>query len=158
MYEFPVHDCAQEQNGSPYFSSIVRQCKWPSSSRRIVEIQKLCYHGNLTSRFPLILGWVSWCERGFWQIVKQWACETILLCLLLPSRSLNLAVSSLLIIWNNATNFCVHHATVLFCPITVTNWTIDVILREPTHSLFVSIISFCFVLYSKWTLSYSHSD
>ena len=105
MYEFPVHDCTQEQNGSPYFSSIVRQCKWTSSSRKIVEIQKFCYHGNLTSRFPLILGWVSWCERVFSQIVKQWACETILLCLLLPGRSLNLAVSSLLIIWNNATIF-----------------------------------------------------
>ena len=105
MYEFPVHDCTQEQNGSPYFSSIVRQCKWTSSSRKIVEIQKFCYHGNLTSRFPLILGWVSWCERVFSQTVKQWACETILLCLLLPGRSLNLAVSSLLIIWNNATIF-----------------------------------------------------
>ena len=139
MYEFPVHHCTQEQNGSPYFSSIVRQCKWPSSSRKIVEIQKFCYHGNLTSRFPLILGWVSWCERVFSQIVKQWACETILLCLLLPGRSLNLAVSSLLIIWNNATTSC---NCILVCPITVTNWTIDVILRELTHSLFVSIISF----------------
>ena len=65
MYEFPVHDCTQEQNGSPYFSSIVRQCKWTSFSRKIVEIQKFCYHGNLTSRFPLILGWGSWCERVF---------------------------------------------------------------------------------------------
>ena len=65
MYEFPVHDCTQEQNGSPYFSSIVRQCKWTSSSRKIVEIQKFCYHGNLTSRFPLILGWGSWCKRVF---------------------------------------------------------------------------------------------
>ena len=73
--------------GSPYFFSIVRQYKWPSSSRKIVEIQKFCYHGNLTSRFPLILGWVSWCERGFSHTVKQWACETILLCLLLPGRS-----------------------------------------------------------------------
>ena len=25
MYDFPVHDCIQEENGSPYFSSIVRQ-------------------------------------------------------------------------------------------------------------------------------------
>ena len=30
---FPVHDCTQEQNGSPYFFSIFRQCKWPSLSR-----------------------------------------------------------------------------------------------------------------------------
>ena len=27
------HDCTEEQNGSPYFSSIVRECKWPSLSR-----------------------------------------------------------------------------------------------------------------------------
>ena len=26
MYDFPVHDCTQEQNGSPYFASIVGQC------------------------------------------------------------------------------------------------------------------------------------
>ena len=77
MYEFPVHDCTQEQNGSPYFSPIVRRYKWPSFSRKIVEIQKFCYHGNLTSRFPLILDWVSWCERVFSQTVKQWACEAI---------------------------------------------------------------------------------
>ena len=44
MYDFPVHDCAQEENGSPY---IVRQCKWPSLSRKIVEIQKFCHHGNI---------------------------------------------------------------------------------------------------------------
>ena len=30
---FPVHDCTQEQNGSPYFFSIFRQWKWPSLSR-----------------------------------------------------------------------------------------------------------------------------
>ena len=24
MYDIPVHDCTQEQNGSPYFSSIIR--------------------------------------------------------------------------------------------------------------------------------------
>ena len=26
MYDFPLHDCTQEQNGSPHFSYIVRQC------------------------------------------------------------------------------------------------------------------------------------
>ena len=56
--DFPVPDCTQEQNCSPQFSSMVRQCKWPSMSRTIVEIQKFCYHGNLTSRFSLFL-WVS---------------------------------------------------------------------------------------------------
>ena len=48
MYYFPLHDRTQEQNGSPYFSSIVRQCKWPCLSRKIVEIQTFCYHGNVT--------------------------------------------------------------------------------------------------------------
>ena len=58
MYDFPVPDRTQEQNGSPQFSSIVRQWKWASMSRTIVEIQEFCYHGNLTSRFSLFL-WVS---------------------------------------------------------------------------------------------------
>ena len=41
MYDFVlVHDCTQEQNGSPCFSSIVRQYEWPSLSRKIVKIQK----------------------------------------------------------------------------------------------------------------------
>ena len=52
MYDFPVHDCAQEQNGSPY---IVRQCKWPSLSRKIVEIQKFCHHGNILIRDVTLL-------------------------------------------------------------------------------------------------------
>ena len=42
MYDFPAHDCTQELNSSPYFSSIDRQCKGPSLSRKIVEIQKFC--------------------------------------------------------------------------------------------------------------------
>ena len=149
MYEFPVHDCTQEQNGSPCFSSIVRQCKWPSFLRKIVEIQKFCYHGNFTSCFPLILGWVSWCERVFSQTVKQWEGETILFCLLLPGRSLNLAVSSLLIIWNNATIFAYTMQLYTLLPNNC-YWFDD--------SLLVNIISFCFVLYCKWTLSYSHAD
>ena len=45
MYEFPVHDSTD----SPYFSSIVRQCKWLSLSGNIVKIQKFCCHGNVTS-------------------------------------------------------------------------------------------------------------
>ena len=47
----PVHDCTLDQNGRPYFSSIVRQCKWPSLSWTIVEVQEFCYHGNETSQF-----------------------------------------------------------------------------------------------------------
>ena len=42
---FSVHDCTQEQNDSQYFSSKVRQCKWPSLS------SSRDYHGNLTSHF-----------------------------------------------------------------------------------------------------------
>ena len=33
-YDFPVHDCTQGENGSPHFSSIVRQCNWPSLSMK----------------------------------------------------------------------------------------------------------------------------
>ena len=36
MYDSPVHDYTQEQNGSPYFSSIIRQYKWPSLSKRLL--------------------------------------------------------------------------------------------------------------------------
>ena len=46
--------CTQEQNGSPYFSFIVRQCNWPSLSGKVVEAQKFCYHGNVTSHFSLL--------------------------------------------------------------------------------------------------------
>ena len=52
MYDFPVHGWSQEQN-SLYFSSTVWQCKWPSLSRTIVEIQNFCYLGNVTSNFSL---------------------------------------------------------------------------------------------------------
>ena len=42
---------------SPYFvlPFIVRLIKWPSLLRRIVEIQKFCYHGNVTSHFSSLL-------------------------------------------------------------------------------------------------------
>ena len=54
VYKF--HDYNQEKNDSPYFSSIVRQCKWPSLSRKMIKIHKFCCHGNLTSHFtsPLV--------------------------------------------------------------------------------------------------------
>ena len=42
---------AEKQNCGPYVLSIVWQCKWRSRSRMIVEIQKFCYHGNVTSHF-----------------------------------------------------------------------------------------------------------
>ena len=48
MYDFTVHDCTQKQNGSPYSSfdsakDYLRQ--------EIVEIQKFCFHSNVTSDF-----------------------------------------------------------------------------------------------------------
>ena len=39
MYDFSMHDFTQEQNGSPYYSSIVRHCKCPSLRRKVVAIQ-----------------------------------------------------------------------------------------------------------------------
>ena len=55
VYDFPVHHCSQEQNGSPYFSSMVWQCEWLSLSRKIVEIKKFCYHGNAISHYSPLL-------------------------------------------------------------------------------------------------------
>ena len=43
MYDFPVHNCTQEQDGSPYLSFIVRQ-------QMTVSVKKSCYHGNLMSQ------------------------------------------------------------------------------------------------------------
>ena len=40
MYDFPVHDYTQEQNGNQYFSSVVQKCKWTSLSTKTVKIQK----------------------------------------------------------------------------------------------------------------------
>ena len=60
MYEFPVHD----PTDSPYISSIVRQCKWPSLSGNIVEIQKFCYHGNMTSHLSLYKPFSAIHSRG----------------------------------------------------------------------------------------------
>ena len=54
VYDFPVLDCTQDENGSPFFSSIVRQWKWPSLSRTMVENQKCCYHGNMTSHISFL--------------------------------------------------------------------------------------------------------
>ena len=53
MTIIPVHYCTQEKNSSLYFSSIVRQCKWPFLSRKIVKIHKFCYHGNVTSHISI---------------------------------------------------------------------------------------------------------
>ena len=52
-----LHDCTQEQKSSPNFSSIVRQLKLPSLSRKVVEIQKFCFHGNVTLPFSFNFSW-----------------------------------------------------------------------------------------------------
>ena len=49
------NDCTQEQNDSSSFSFNVRQCKWPSLSRKIVEIQKFGHHGKVTSHVSSLL-------------------------------------------------------------------------------------------------------
>ena len=56
LYDFPVHDCTQEQNSSPYFSSFVRM-------QMTVSVKKDCWdpeiwlplmvNGNVTSHSPL---------------------------------------------------------------------------------------------------------
>ena len=55
VYDFPLHYCTQEQNSIPYFSLMVWQCKGTSLSRKIVEIQKFCYHGNAISHYSPLL-------------------------------------------------------------------------------------------------------
>ena len=76
MYDIPKLDCTEKQNGSPYVSSIVRQCKWPSLSRKIAEIQKYCYHGNLTSQRPQnspIMQFVTKSAQSYAQFLNgQW--------------------------------------------------------------------------------------
>ena len=43
MYDFPLHDCTQEQNGSSFDNANGLRCQ-----RKIVDIQKFCCHGNVT--------------------------------------------------------------------------------------------------------------
>ena len=47
MHDIPVCACNREQYGGPYFSSIVRRCKWSTLSRKIVEIKKFWWQGNV---------------------------------------------------------------------------------------------------------------
>ena len=60
MYGFPVHDYPQKQNGSPFFSSIVRKGKCPSLSSKTFVIQQICYHGNVMSHSvsPRLHAWI----------------------------------------------------------------------------------------------------
>ena len=58
MYDFPAHDYTQEQNGSPYFSSIVRQCKSPSLSRRLLW----------STNFATM---VTWCHTSLYILLKR---------------------------------------------------------------------------------------
>ena len=63
IYDFLVQYCTQEQNCSQYFSSIVQQCKWPSILRSNAEIQKFCYHGNVTSHYSPLHSLKTWITR-----------------------------------------------------------------------------------------------
>ena len=64
LYDFPVHDCTQEQNSRTYFSSIVQQCRWLSLLEKILEIQKFCYHGNVMSHFSITWSFVHFILIG----------------------------------------------------------------------------------------------
>ena len=57
MYDFAVHECTQEQNGSPYFSPIVRQIdrhaiSWPLcqelSQERLLRSRNFAIMANTT--------------------------------------------------------------------------------------------------------------
>ena len=50
--------------------SIIPQCKWLSLSRKMVEIQKFCHHGNLTSHFSLLSDLVFRVEMQI--LMEQW--------------------------------------------------------------------------------------
>ena len=39
----------RKKNDSPYFSSVIGQCKL--FQERLSSVRKFCYHGNLTSHF-----------------------------------------------------------------------------------------------------------
>ena len=58
----------QEQNGSSYVSSIIRQCKCPSPSRKIVGVQKFGCHVNVTSHFSLFS--YLWTLQSWWKPKK----------------------------------------------------------------------------------------
>ena len=73
MYDFPVLDGTQGQNGGPYyFSSIVRQWKWPSLSREIGEIHKSSCHGNMTSQFSSLYSALIKCLDVWTNSLKQY--------------------------------------------------------------------------------------
>ena len=53
MCDFPVHDCTQEQNSSPYYPP-----SFDNTNSRLCQDQKLCHHGNVTSLlFSLFAPW-----------------------------------------------------------------------------------------------------
>ena len=56
MYDFAVHECTQEQNGSPYFSPIVRQ---------IDKLTETPIHG---------LSVKNWVKKDCWdpEILQSW--------------------------------------------------------------------------------------
>ena len=56
MYDFPVNDCIHEQTPSPYFfPSTFDDANSSLCQKNVVEIQKFCYSGNLTSHFSIFL-------------------------------------------------------------------------------------------------------
>ena len=67
MHDIPVCASTQEQYGGPYFSSIVRRCKWSTLSRKIVEIKGnviLCLCSQMQS---LVLRYTRKQNKNFFQ-------------------------------------------------------------------------------------------
>ena len=54
MYDFSVHDCTQDQNGSPYFSSIVRQSRGHLYQKRLLRSKSFA---TMVTRRSRIWNW-----------------------------------------------------------------------------------------------------
>ena len=71
--------CAWLKSGTkrePILSSVVRQCHLPSLSRKMVELQKFCYHGNVTSNLSSLLCTLTGveCGKGFGGLLPSASC------------------------------------------------------------------------------------
>ena len=56
MYDFPVRELSlRNKTSSPYFLPSFDNPNGHLCQRRIVEIQKSCHHGNLTSHFSCLI-------------------------------------------------------------------------------------------------------
>ena len=78
-----TNGCTQEQNCSPYFSSIIHKCNLPSRNIVTCTIQKFCYHGNMMLHFSSLLNYNNWsfCVQYYFVLpisAKKWKVVTAL--------------------------------------------------------------------------------